>query len=197
MKIVNYEFPKSSFLSIQKDLDIITKKMMKNTRLQRLLYFTTPDALDKRPQDIPEEAVYELFQKNIKVVPKLYIDGSVLSYIIISFDNFTPNAENPEFRDNIISFDIICHFDQWKLKDFQLRPYMIAAEIDSMLNGKHLTGIGDLQFLGANQLVLNDEFAGVSLMYQAIHGEEDKKNMLNPIDNQKFINEFNENWNSK
>jgi hypothetical protein len=34
-------------------------------------------------------------------------------------------------------------------------------------------------------------------MYQAIHGEEDKKHMLNPADNQKFIDEFNENWNSK
>lgn len=197
MKIINYEFPKSSFLSIQKDLEIITSKLMKNTRLQRLLYFTTPDALDRKNEDIPEEAVYELFQKNIKIIPKLYIDGSVLSYVIINFDNFTPNAENPEFRDNIISFDIICHFDQWKLKDFQLRPYMIAAEIDSMLDGKHLTGIGDLQFLGANQLILNDEFAGISLMYQAIHGEEDKKNMPNPIDNQKFIDEFNKIWNSK
>ena len=195
MKIVNYEFPKSSFLSIQKDLEIITNKMMKNERLKRLLYYTTRDALDR--DKLNEEQSLELFQKNIKIVPKLYIDGSVLSYVIISFDNFTPNAENPEFRDNIISFDIICHFDQWNLKDFQLRPYMIAAEIDSMLDGKHLTGIGDLQFLGANQLILNDEFAGVSLMYQAIHGEEDKKNMPNPIDNQKFINEFNEIWNSK
>ena len=195
MKIVNYEFPKSSFLSIQKDLEIITNKMMKNERLKRLLYYTTRDALDR--DKLNEEQSLELFQKNIKIVPKLYIDGSVLSYVIISFDNFTPNTENPEFRDNIISFDIICHFDQWNLKDFQLRPYMIAAEIDSMLDGKHLTGIGDLQFLGANQLILNDEFAGVSLMYQAIHGEEDKKNMPNPIDNQKFINEFNEIWNSK
>lgn len=195
MKIVNYEFPKSSFLSIQKDLEIITNKMMKNERLKRLLYYTTNDALD-RPK-LNEDQSLELFKKNIKIVPKLYIDGSVLSYVIISFDNFTPNAENPEFRDNIISFDIICHFDQWDLKDFQLRPYMIAAEIDSMLDGKHLTGIGDLQFLGANQLILNDEFAGVSLMYQAIHGEEDKKHMSNPIDNQKFINEFNEIWNSK
>ena len=195
MKIINYEFPKSSFLSIQKDLEIITNKMMKNERLKRLLYYTTRDALDR--DKLNEEQSLELFQKNIKIVPKLYIDGSVLSYVIISFDNFTPNTENPEFRDNIISFDIICHFDQWNLKDFQLRPYMIAAEIDSMLDGKHLTGIGDLQFLGANQLILNDEFAGVSLMYQAIHGEEDKKNMLNPIDNQKFINEFNEIRNSK
>ena len=195
MKIVNYEFPKSSFLSIQKDLEIITNKMMKNERLKKLLYYTTNDALD-RPK-LNEDQSLELFKKNIKIVPKLYIDGSVLSYVIISFDNFTPNAENPEFRDNIISFDIICHFDQWDLKDFQLRPYMIAAEIDSMLDGKHLTGIGDLQFLGANQLILNDEFAGVSLMYQAIHGEEDKKHMPNPVDNQKFIDEFNEVWNSK
>lgn len=195
MKIVNYEFPKSSFLSIQKDLEIITNKMMKNERLKRLLYYTTNDALD-RPK-LNEDQSLELFKKNIKIIPKLYIDGSVLSYVIISFDNFTSNAENPEFRDNIISFDIICHFDQWDLKDFQLRPYMIAAEIDSMLDGKHLTGIGDLQFLGANQLILNDEFAGVSLMYQAIHGEEDKKHLPNPVDNQKFINEFNEVWNSK
>ena len=44
------------------------------------------------------------------MVPKLYVDKSVLNYIIISFDNFTQSA-NPEFRDNIIEFDIICHFD--------------------------------------------------------------------------------------
>ena len=99
--------------------------------------------------NIGEDATYELFGKNIKIVPKLYIDGSVLTYIIINFDNFTRNVTNPEFRDNIIEFDIICHFDQWQMKDFQLRPYKIAAEIDTMFNDKHLTGIGKLEFLGA------------------------------------------------
>ena len=195
MKIVNYQFPKSSFLSIEKDLEIITNKIFKNTRLQRLLYYTRTDALDQ--ENLNEEQQQELFQKNIKIVPKLYIDGSVLNYIIISFDNFTPNAENPEFRDNIISFDIICHFDQWQLKDsFQLRPYRIAAEIDTMLNNQHLTGIGKLDFLGANQLIINEEFAGVSLMYSAIHGEEDKKGQLNPNNDAEFEAEFNEIVNS-
>ena len=195
MKIVNYEFPNSSFLSIQKDLEIISNKILKNTRLQRLLFHTTPNALDMR--QLTEDERLELFKKNIKIVPKLYIDGSVLNYIIISFDNFTPNATNPEFRDNIISFDIICHFDQWELKDsFQLRPYMIAAELDSMLNNKRLTGIGKLDFLGANQLIINDEFAGVSLTYQAIHGDEDKIGQLNPADDAKFEKEFNEIFNS-
>lgn len=176
MKIPGYELPKSSFLSVQKDLNLIIDKIFASKRLQNLLYYNTPDALDK--PHLNEDEQLSLFKNNIKVVPKLYVDGSVLSYIIISFDNFTTNAENPEFRDNIISFDIICHFDQWQLKDtLQLRPYLIAAELDSALSGKHLTGIGELQFLGANQLILNDEFAGLSLMYSAIHGEEDKRNV--------------------
>jgi hypothetical protein len=31
-----------------------------------------------------------------------------------------------------------------------LRPYRIAAEIDTMFEDKHLTGIGKLNFLSAN-----------------------------------------------
>lgn len=194
MKIQNYIFPKSSFLSIEKDIDIITQRICSNKRLQKLLHYTVPNALDK--PDLNEDEQIEIFQKNIKIVPKLYIDGSVLNYIILSFDNFTPNATNPEFRDNIISFDIICHFDQWKMQGFELRPYRIAAEIDTMLNDTYLTGIGKLQFLGCNQLLLNDEYAGLSLMYAAIHGEEDKKGMLDPRKEAEYIEDFNEQYNS-
>ena len=193
MRIENYHIPQSSFLSVDKDMMIISEWMLKNKMLKKLLHYTTRDAA-KRP-NLGEDESYELFNKNIKMVPKLYIDGSVLNYIIISFDNFTLNANNPEFRDNIISFDIICHFDQWQLEDFQLRPYRIAAEIDSMFNNKHLTGIGTLQFLGANQIILNDEFAGLTLMYSAIHGGEDKRGMPNPADNAQFEQDFNELFN--
>ena len=174
MKIENYQFPKSSFLSVDKDMSIITDYLMKNDRLKKLLYYNSKDCLN-RPE-LTEDETIELFGKNIKIVPKLYVDGSVLNYIIVSFDNFTGNRTNPEFRDNIIEFDIVCHFDQWQLQDFQLRPYKIAAEIDSMLNGQKLTGIGKLEFLGANQMILTDEYAGLCLMYSAIHGEEDKIN---------------------
>ena len=111
MKIVNYEFPHSSFLSVEKDMEIITTQILKNERLKRLLYYTTNDALDSNKPNIGEKASYELFEKNIKIVPKLYVDGSVLNYIVISFDNFSPNATNPEYRNNTINFDIICHFD--------------------------------------------------------------------------------------
>ena len=182
--------PKSSFLSIEKDMHLISNMLLKNNRLKKMLYYTVPNCLDK--PNLNEEQSIDMFGKNIKMVPKLYVDNSVLNYIIISFDNFTPNGTNPEFRDNIIEFDIICHFDQWTMKDFQLRPYKIAAEIDSMFNEKHLTGIGTLKFLGANQMILTDEYAGLCLMYQAIHGEEDKRNMPNPRDQEQFEKDFKE-----
>lgn len=51
-----------------------------------------------------------------------------------------------------------------------------------MFNNQHLTGIGTLQFIGASQIILTDEYAGLCLLYSAIHGEEDKIDMLNPKD---------------
>lgn len=188
MKIQNYTYPKSSFLSTEKDMNIIVDHIMKNDRLKKMLYYTTRDCLSK--PKLTEDETIEMFGKQIKIVPKLYVDGSVLNYIIISFDNFTRNGNNPEFRDNIIEFDIICHFDQWHMKDFELRPYKIAAELDSMFNDKRLTGIGKLEFLGANQMILTDEYAGLCVMYQAIHGEEDKKKMPNPADEEEFEANF-------
>ena len=204
--IKNYKEPQSSFMSVEKDLTIITGKIMENKRLQRLLYYTDKYALVKsnNPQghpDLTEQQKAELFSKNIKIVPKLYVDGSVLTYIIISFDNFVTNAENPQFRDNIVTFDIICHFEQWQLQDFELRPYRIAAELDTMLNNQKLTGIGLFQFLGCNQIILNDEFAGLSLMYSAIHGGEDKnfnkdqRDLLSKEKEQQYIDDFNEVFN--
>ncbi len=194
MKLKSYEFPHSSFLSVEKDLDIITTNFMKNDRLKKLLFYTTPDALDR--QNLTQEETRQLFKKNIKIVPKLYVDGEVLNYILINFDNFIPNATNPEFRDNVIIFDIVSHYSQWNLGDFKMRPYRIAAEIDTMLNNKHLTGIGELQFMGASQILLTDEFAGISLMYTAIHGEDDKKNMLDPREQIEYNKEFNRLFNT-
>lgn len=188
MKIESYTYPKSSFLSAEKDMNIIVQMIMKNERLKKMLHYTTRDCLNK--PNLTEDETLELFGKNIKIVPKLYVDGSVLNYIIVSFDNFTTNATNPEFRDNIVEFDIICHFDQWHMRDFELRPYKIAAELDSMFNEKRLTGIGKLEFLGANQMILTDEYAGLCVMYQAIHGEEDKQKMPNPNTEEDFVKNF-------
>lgn len=179
--------PESSFLSVEKDMNLIVSKMLKDERLKRLLYYNSKDALD-RP-NLTEDQSLELIGKNIKIVPKLYIDKEYLNYILISFDNFE-TSENPQFRNNLIEFDIICHFDQWQLKDFSLRPYKIAAEIDSLFNNQRLTGIGKLQFATAGQILLNNNYSGICLLYEAVHGGEDKKFMPNPADEKQFLKDW-------
>ena len=176
MRINTYKPCKSSFLSVDKDMELIFNKMCESKNLKKLLHYTTKDCLEQ--PSLSEQETIALFGKEIRIVPKLTLDKEVLNYVIIDFDNFVANDTNPEFRDNIISFDIICHFDQWQLDNFQLRPIRIAAEIDSMLNGARLSGIGTLQFLSMNKIPVNEEFSGYTIMYAAIHGEEDRVNPL-------------------
>ena len=91
--------------------------------------------------ELTQQEAYSLIGSQIKLVPEAEIDKEGKPIIIISFDNFTPNATNPEFRDNFIIFDIYCPFDTWELGDFRLRPYKSAGRIDARLNNKKLTGI--------------------------------------------------------
>ena len=190
MKVENYKVPHSSFLSMEKDLNQITGSILRNKNLKKLLYYTTENALSM--PDLTDDQSVSLFGRNIRITPKLFIDQEIVNYIIISFDDFSPNAKNPEFRDCTICFDIVCHFDQWKLTDFKLRPYRIAAELDSMFNKERFSGIGRLEFIGGLQMLLDDEFGGLTLRYRAINGEDDKKNPLNPEDNDKMKVDFKE-----
>lgn len=190
-----YQIPKSSFISIEKDMGYIIDMMLKDSRLKKLLYYTTKDCLSQ-PELTDDESATLITDRYIRMVPKVQVDKTVLNYVIISFDNFVPNATNPYYRDNVISFDIICHMDQWELGDFQLRPYKIAAEIDTLFNQKHLSGIGLLEFVGASQLILDGEFAGLTLMYSAVHADDDQKNSPNTKDQEDMDANFDDIFNN-
>ena len=194
MKNIKYNYPKSSFLNVEKDLGIIIDKILQNDRLQKLLYWNHKDALTRRK--LTDDEKFSLLGKQIKLTPKVYIDPDMLVYLVISFGNFSPNLTNPEFRDNTIHFDIICHFDQWLLDDMQLRPYKIAAELDAMFNEAKLTGIGKMLFLNGDQVAISgEEYAGVSLMYSVIHGEDDKINAPDVASNKDLEENFNKLFN--
>jgi hypothetical protein len=66
-----------------------------------------------------------------------------------------------------------------------------------MFNNRHLTGIGELQFLTANQILLTNEFAGLCLMYTATHGEDDKKFPVNEEEDADIIANFHRLFNIK
>lgn len=177
----------SSFLSIEKDIERIIKKLffenqLYNKQLLRLLVIPTEDCLSNTTNPAYIEKVNNttvatlIHDGYIKLAPKIAMPEHeiVKSYIIISFDNFSPNPTNPEFRDCTIHFDIICHTDYWKMNDFQIRPLKIAGYIDGILNNCKLSGIGELQFMGCNELVLDEVLSGYTLSYRAVHGTDDR-----------------------
>lgn len=186
MRIDRTKFLKSSFLSAEKDMGLITAEILKNNRLKKLLYYTQKNPLEQ--PELDSEKSVKLFGTSIKMVPKIDIDQVERNFLLIRFRNFVPNPTNPEFRDNIIEFDILCPYELWQLDNFQLRPYRIAAELDATFDNKHLTGIGNLEFNGADQIILNDHFAGLCLTYRAVHGEEDKQ--ATPADDDAFVANF-------
>lgn len=175
---------KSTFLSHAEDQETIWRKLFVESRpysdmLKKLLIINTPDCLD-RTQDqyqykIEQYTIKDLHDNQyIKATPKLSFGEheEVKSYIMLDFDDFSP-SENPRYRNCVISFTIISQLDYWELDDYQLRPWMIAGYIDGIMNDTRLSGIGKLQFLGAQQLVLNEYLGGVMLRYSASHSEAD------------------------
>ena len=185
---MHYDFtkrPQSTFLSCPKDLENIIRKLFVEDKefaenLTRLLVINEKDCLDNRDsklyQDIVKEhTISKLIDKGyIRTTPKLELNEheEVMSYILISFDDFTETS-NPQFRDNIIRIDVICHTDCWDLGDFRLRPLEIVGHIDGLLNNTKMSGIGVLLFNSCGRLILDKNLSGYSLVYEAVHGSDD------------------------
>ena len=83
MLIKGVNLPESNFLAIEKDLEIIVDLILNNKRIQKLLYYTSPDALSK--PNLTEEQAVSLINRNIKIVPKLTIDPDVKKLYLYSF----------------------------------------------------------------------------------------------------------------
>lgn len=176
---------KSSFLSCEKDTEDIIKKLFVDSKpysdlLKRLLLINTSDCLQDITNPIyinkiKNTSIKDLIEQGyVRFTPKIKMgeNEEVKSYLIISFDNFTPSS-NPEFRNNVIMIDIICHTNYWDLGNYKLRPLKIAGYIDGILNNSRMSGIGKLEFMGCNEIVLSEDLSGYCLMYSATHGSDD------------------------
>ena len=178
---------KSSFLSFEKDLETILRAIFVESQphseqLKRLLVINNKDCLDNTESEVYRKVLEHttlntlIKEGYVRLSPKIKMPEheEVKSYIIISTDNFTPNRGNDYYRDCTLSFDVICHLDQWDLGDYRLRPLKIVGYLDGLLNNAKLSGIGTLDFIGCNELILNEDLAGYTLTYRAIHGNDDR-----------------------
>ena len=180
--------PQSSFLSCEKDTELILRKLFIESRpfneqLIRLLTIQRKDCLETQDPTIvnaiKSTTLKDLLDKEyVRLTPKvkLFEHEEVKAYIIITFESFVPSG-NPEFRDCIVTFEVVCHNDYWDIGNYRQRPFKIMGYIDGILNDAKLSGIGRFQFAGATELLINEDFSGYTMQYMAIHGSDD---MLEP-----------------
>ena len=182
---VREEDLKSSFLSCEKDAEEIIRKLLVDSRpysdeLKRLLLINNKDCLDDRTNQaykdiIKQTSVADMIDEGyIRLKPQIKMEENqeVMNYIVLSFDNITPTS-NLHYRDCVVEIDILSHIEHWDIGNFRQRPIKIMGYIDGILNECKLTGIGTLNFIGANEIVLSEELAGYCLMYRAVHGDDD------------------------
>ena len=190
----------SSFLACEKDIQYILQALFVGSKpysdiLKRLLIINEPDCLDKSItayQDIIDSKNLATLRQEgyIKLNPKVSRKEheDIKSYIILTFDNFTLNPNNPAYKDFTVTFDIICYNDAWELDNYKIRPLLICGYIDGILNSLtnpykgtwagsvgdiRLSGIGEYQFLGCQFNVLDEDLGLYTLMYNAVHFTED------------------------
>lgn len=126
------------------NLQKIIKRLMANQTLMKYLYYTDKDPLDN-PDLTDDEIRHKVYQKLIKIIPKLDNEEKANSVIALQVIGGNKNPENQEFKDFDIKVEVFVPFNQWILKSDNLRPFLILGEIQKSLEGKTINGLGRIE----------------------------------------------------
>lgn len=126
------------------NLQKIVSRLMANDDLVNLLYYNDMEPLDK-PHLTMEQKRNEVFNKLIKIIPRVGPKETANSLITIRVANGHTFGNNTEFMTLTISVEIFVPLTQWILKNENLRPFLIMSEIKKSLNGKEINGLGKIK----------------------------------------------------
>lgn len=129
---------------VGENLQKIVKRLMANDDLVNLLYYTDKDPLSQ-PHLTEQEKKEKIFEKLIKIVPRIGPKEDAKSLISIRVVNGSKINSNTEFRNIKISVEIFVPLTQWIIKDTNLRPFAILGEVQESLDGKTINGLGKME----------------------------------------------------
>ena len=120
----------------------IVKRLMSNQDLVKLLYYTDKDPLS-HDDFTPEELKTKIYQKLIKIIPRIGPKEGAESIITINIVGGNQN-ENNEFKNIGVNVEVLVPLTQWFIKDDNLRPFKIMGEVQKSLNDKTINGLGKM-----------------------------------------------------
>lgn len=136
------------------NLQRIISRLMANQTLVKLLYFVDKDPLSKEfdsqflsehnCKTYEEFCQKEIFEKLIKIVPRVGPKETANSILAIQVVNGTRDNINGEFKRVQFIIETFTPLTQWIIKDENLRPFRILGEIQNTLVGKRVNGLGKI-----------------------------------------------------
>lgn len=146
------------------NLQKIVTRLQANQNLIKLLYYTGKDPLHE--EDLtPEQIQSEVFEKLIKIVPRVGPKEGAHSIVALRIVRGDGNPENNEFRDFLVGIEIFVPLTQWIIKDSNLRPFAIMGEIHKSLNRKTINGLGKMVGGDFQINFLTDEMSCYEMTY--------------------------------
>ena len=146
------------------NLQKIITRLQSNQNSLKLLYYTGKDPYSEN-ELTAEQIKNEVFEKLIKVVPRVGPKETAQSLIALRVVRGSSNEQNDEFRDFEIDIEVFVPMTQWIIKDSNLRPFAIMGEIHKSVNGKTIDGLGKM--VGGNFQInfLTDEMSCYEMTY--------------------------------
>lgn len=149
------------------NLQTIVKRLTANQNLLKLLYYTDKDPFNN--QDLDEETIKtKVFNKLIKIVPKLDPKETATSIISFRVVRGRKTSANGEFNNITINFEVFVPLTQWIIKDVSLRPFLIMSEIEKSLDGKTINGLGKMECMGFDINFLTTEISCYEMTFNIV-----------------------------
>lgn len=147
------------------NLQKIITRLQANQNLLKLLYYTGKDPLNE-PDLTDEEIKTEIFNKLIKIIPRVDPKETAASLISLRVVEGNVNRENNEFTDIELAIEVFVPLTQWFIKDTNLRPFCIIGEILESLNNKRINGLGRISGGEFSLNFLTDEISCYELYFR-------------------------------
>lgn len=152
----------ANFKELNTNINKVILKLTESQDLCKLLYYQSDDPI----HELDLTDTYKvLFMKNIFPFPKnpsTFTEPT--SFLTILFDDIQIGTKNTGFKNSILTLNVICHTDKWKIEG-ALRPYSIMNKIDEILNNQRVIGIGNVQFKQCKSISVNNEYHGYRMEY--------------------------------
>lgn len=147
------------------NLQKVVSRLQSNQNLLKLLYYTDKDPYSK-PDLTFQEIKDEIYEKVIKVVPRIGYKETAKSMVTMRVVRGRANPGNDEFRDFELDIEVFVPLTQWFIKDSNLRPFAIMGEIHKSLNNKTIDGLGKMVGGDFQINFLTDEISSYEMVYR-------------------------------